>query len=262
MLKELSNMLIGIKDQFLDLLPLVILSIFILGLGYLLARLAKYLVMRFVKYLSKKISVRFENINLNESAPFIGISFFWLVMLATFLLISDILNLSFVTKGLEIILLYSPNIIAAILIIFIAIVLGKFIAKSISNFSARLGVTYGNTLGKVAQYLILLTALIIAIDQIGVEVTFIITMMNITMASVFFGAAFAFGLGARTSVSNILATYYIRKIYKEGDYVKIDDIEGRIIKIESTVVVLETEEGQYNIPAKDFNESKSFLIKK
>ena len=261
MTEELLEILTKLWDQFLELLPQLIISLVVLGIGYLVARLVKYLAIRFVKYLSKKISIRFENLSLDNSAPFIGIAFFWLVIVATLLLISNILKLTFITNGLELILLYSPNIFAAILIIFAALVLGKFISKSISTLGVRLGLSYSNTLGKIAQYLILLSAIIISIDQIGVEVTFIINLMNITLASLFFGAAFAFGIGAKTSVSNILATFYVRKMYKVGDSIKINDIEGRIIRIEATMVVLETNSGQYMIPSKEFSETKSFLIK-
>jgi small-conductance mechanosensitive channel len=77
-----------------------------------------------------------------------------------------------------------------------------------------------------------------------------------------FGAALSFGLGAKTSVSNILASYYLHNTYKEGDTVRINNIEGKIIHINSTSVILNTPDGQVSIPAKDFNEYVSVLIKK
>lgn len=262
MIEELNNIALSLKVQLDQLLPQILMTLLVLLVGYILARLVKYLVIRTVRYISRLINQRFEQINFNQSAGFIGTAFFWLVMLATFTMITNMLKLTIVTTGLESILRYSPNVIAAILIIFLAVVVGKFITKSIILLSIRLGISYGNTLGKIAQYLILLTAIIIAIDQIGIEVTFIVNILNITLASLLFGAAFAFGLGARTSVSNILATFYVRKMYKEGDQIRIGEIEGRIIKIEATVVVLDTDSGQYIIPAKEFNETKSLLIKK
>ncbi len=259
---ELYNTAISLKNQLLELLPQVIISLVVLGIGYIFARLIKFFILRLVRYVSRLINQRFEQINIDQSAPFIGLAFFWLVMLATFILISNILKLTILTKGLEIIFVYSPNVIAAILIVFVAIIFGKFISRTISTFGNQVGIQYGNTLGKIVQYLILLSAIIIAIDQLGIEVTFLISMMNITVASVFFAAAFAFGLGARTSVSNILASFYIRKMYKEGDYIRIGDVEGRIAKIESNVVRIDSELGQFFIPAKTFNESQSILINK
>lgn len=255
-------MAIAFKEQLLNLIPQLILSLLVLGIGYVVARLIKYLILRLVTYISRLINQRFENINLNQSGTFLGVAFFWLVMLATFILISDILNLTIITNGFETILRYSPNVFAAILTIFIGIILGKFVARTITEISMRVGFSNANILGRIAQYLILLTAFIIAIDQVRIEVTLIITMLNIILASLLFGAALAFALGAKTSVSNIIATYYIRKMYKIGDYVRMGEIEGTIIKIEGTTVVLEVEMGQYIIPAKEFNETKSLLLKK
>lgn len=262
MINDLYNTAISLRDQLMELLPQILISLVVLGIGYIAARLIKFLILRLVKYVSRLVNQRFGQINIDQSAPFVGLAFFWLVMIATFILISNILKLAILTKGLEIILVYSPNVIAAILIVFVAIVFGKFISKTILSLGTQVGFKYGNTLGKIAQFLILLSATIIAIDQLGIEVTFLINMMNITMGAIFFAAAFAFGLGARTSVSNILAAFYIRKMYKEGDYIRIGDVEGRITKIDATVVKIDTESEQYSIPAKIFNESQSVLIKK
>jgi small-conductance mechanosensitive channel len=182
--------------------------------------------------------------------------------LATFLLITDILGLSLITTGIESVLRYTPNIFAAILVLFAANILGKLISEFISTISVKIGFSHGNTFGRIAQTLVLLTAIIIVVDQIGIEVTFLITMISITMAALFFGAALAFGLGARTSISNILATFHVRKIYKEGDYIKIGEIEGTIQKIESAFIILDAETGQFAVPGNEFSETKSLLIKK
>lgn len=262
MIEELKNMTLAFKDQLLHLVPQIILSLLVLGIGYILARVMKYSILKLVKYISGLINQRYENVDLNQPGTFLGVAFFWLVMLATFILISDILKLTFVANGFEAILRYFPNVLAAILIIFIGIILGKFVSRTISGLSTRVGFTNTETLGKITQYLILLTALIIAVDQVGFEVTLIVSMLNIILASLLFGAAFAFALGAKTSVSNILATYYIRKLYKVGDHVIIGEIEGTIKKIEGTVVILQTDSGQYIVPAKEFNETKSLLVKK
>ena len=166
------------------------------------------------------------------------------------------------SRGFEVILLYSPNVLAAILIISIGIILGKYIATTISGLSVSLGFSNAETLGKIIKYLTILSAFIIAVDQVGFEVGLIVNMLNIVLAALLFGACFAFALGAKTSVGNILANYYVRKLYKVGDRIKIGEIQGTITKIEGTVVILETESGQYVIPAKEFNESKSLLMKK
>lgn len=262
MLEELTKIATGFKDGFLHFIPKLIIASVVLGIGYLIARLVKFLVMRLVNQTSKLISKRIANIRLGEYAPLMGTTFFWIILLSTFLLITDILGLTLITDWVDSILKYTPNLIAAILIILVAVVLGKFTSDFISSAGKQLGLQYVVTLGTVAQYFIVITAIIVAIDQIGIEITFLTTLINIILALLLFGGALAFGIGAKTSVSNILANFYVRKMYKVGDLVKIGDVEGTISKIDNTIVVLDNESGQVSIPAKAFIETSSVLIKK
>lgn len=261
-MEKITKIIMSLKEDFWDLFPNIILALIVVGIGFLLARFVKYIIIRLVKHLGNLAGQKYENVNMNQSAKFIGLIFFWIIFLLSCILAADILGLSIVAKWMESILKYSPNVLAAILIISAAVIFGKFTAGAISSVGERMGLDHSNTLGKIAQYLILLTAIIIAIDQIGFEVDFLINILNIILGAFLFATALAFGLGARTSVSNILAAFYVRKRYKVGDIIKIGEIEGRIIKIDVTLVIVDTETGQLSIPAKEFNENTSCLIKK
>ena len=252
----------NIKNEFLELIPNILMSLVVLGLGYLIARLVKYFVIRLINYIGGLLKRRFKTINLRQAGSFIGAVFFWLIIFSSVLLITDILGLTVLTNWFENILQYVPNAIAAILIIFAAIIMGNFLYDLIESVSTRAGLEYSSTLGRIAQFFVLSMAIFIAIDQIGIEITFLINIIDIVLAAILFGGALAFGIGSKTSVSNILAAFYVRKTYKEGDDVEIGKIRGRILKINPTNVVLDNEKGEVTIPAKEFNERKSFLITK
>lgn len=263
---KLNEMMENFKDKFLEYIPNILFSIVVLVIGYLVARLVKFLVVKFLRYLHKllmqRLSDSIQYIKVERSTNFIGTVFFWLVLVSTFVLISEILGLHIITSWMEGLLRYSPNLLAATLIVLLAVVGGRTVADIITSVGIKVGLAYSNTLGRIVQYLILITAIIIAIDQIGIEVDILIDMVNIVLTALLFGAAFAFGMGARTSVSNILATFYVRKMYKVGQEVQIDGIQGRIAKINDTSVVIDTETGQVIVPSKSFSESKSTLINK
>ncbi len=263
--QKLQDMLATFMDALIELTPDMVYSIIVLTIGYLAGRLVKFLIIKLIRYLHKLLTQRFSNsiqyVNIGQSANFIGTAFFWLILIFALLLISDILGLTIIATGMESILQYSPNAMAAILIVFLAVIVGRITSGVIISVGSKVGLTYSKTLGRIAHYLILITAIIIAIDQLGMEVTVLINMIDVALAALLFGAALAFSLGARTSVSNILAAFYVRKMFKVGDYIKIDDTQGRITKIDTTSVILDTETGQAIIPAKTFNESKSHLIK-
>ncbi len=266
LVEEIRKIAFGFKDSLIDIFPKLILAFIIFAIGYLVARLTEWAVKRLLNYLNSLIIDRFrdriQHINFGPSTTFISKTFFWIIFVFFLILGTEVLGLSIITTWLGSVLTYSPRILAAILIVFVGIIAGKMVGKLITSATAQVAISYGNILGKIAQYTILITSFIIAVDQIGIDITFLTQLISILLAALVFGAALAFGLGAKTSVSNILASYYIHKLYKEGDHVKISDIEGRIIKIGTTAVLLESKTGKVTIPSKEFNEVKSVLINK
>jgi small-conductance mechanosensitive channel len=76
------------------------------------------------------------------------------------------------------------------------------------------------------------------------------------------GIALAFGLGARTHVSNIIAANQMRQIYQVGDRVRVGDIEGKIMDIMVARVIIETESGTVDVPAKIFDEQVTMVVEK
>ncbi|WP_162415851.1 mechanosensitive ion channel family protein [Cyclobacterium roseum] len=264
--EEFRTMALGFRDSLIAFLPKLFLALLVLAIGYLVARLTEWAVKRLLNYLNSLINDRFrdriQHISFGPSAAFISKTFFWIIFIFFLILSTEVLGLSIITTWLGSVLTYSPRILAAILIVFVGIIAGRMLGKLIASATAQVAISYGNILGKIVQYTILITSIIIAADQIGIDIAFLTQLINILLAAIVFGAALAFGLGAKTSVSNILASYYIHKLYKEGDYVKISDIEGRIINIGTTAVLLESKTGRVTIPSKEFIEVKSVLIKK
>jgi small-conductance mechanosensitive channel len=102
----------------------------------------------------------------------------------------------------------------------------------------------------------------IAAGQIGIDNTLLVALV-VTLFGVMLGAiALAFALGARTTVSNILAAQALTQTYGSGDVIRIGTLEGRILRITRTHVVLETAEGTATVPAGRFGEQVSVHLSK
>lgn len=251
-----------LKVQFLEIVPDILVSLFVLFVGYLIGKLIKYLVVRLSLYIGKIFKGRFQNFDFKQAGSFLGTTFFWLIIFSSIIVVTDILDLTGLKKLFEGVVYYIPNVIAAILIVFAAIVLGSLVSDALLSLTKRTGVKYSATLIKTIRFVLLLLGITIALDQIGIEIALLINIIDIVLAALLFGGALAFALGSSNSVSNILACYYLRKRYKEGDEIQIEETRGIIIKIDTVNVVMENEIGQVTIPAKMFNENKSYLITK
>ena len=264
---ELNNFLTKLINSTFELAPLIAFSSVVLMIGYLIGRLMRYLTKKLINNLprlfkNEKIKNRLYQVNFENSATHISNIVFWMILIFTFVLISEIIGLPIITSWLSGIVYFLPNILVAAIIIFLGIIGGRLAGNLIISAATRADISYGKVIGKIAQYGLLFISLIIAIDQLGIEISFLIHVVDIVLAALLFSAALAFGLGAKKSVGNILASYYIHQNFKEGDKIRIDKTEGQIIQINSTSVKLDTEEGEVNIPAKYFSDKKSFLINK
>ena len=102
--------------------------------------------------------------------------------------------------------------------------------------------------------------MIVGVDQIGVDITVVVTALAIVLACLLGGLSIAFGLGARSYVSNLIGAHYLGREYQEGERIRINKIEGTILEITSVAVILETNEGRLTVPARLFSDEAVLLI--
>lgn len=254
-----------LTSQIVSQIPNILLAILVFFAGLLLAKLARKLTKKIILYLHKgindKLTKRRLTVDLQGSAKIIATAFYWIIILFAVALITQILELSFLSKWFDGLINYLPNIIAALAIVFSGVIVSKLLNDLIVSVSLSTKIINGKVLGSVARYIVLGISIIVAIDQLGINISFIIILVSILLGALLFGAALAFGLGAKTSVSNILSSYYIQKNFEVGNTVQIGEAEGVITKITATSVFLDTKSGQVVIPAKDFNEVKTIIKK-
>jgi small-conductance mechanosensitive channel len=211
---------------------------------------------------NKSYQQKIKQISTDPSSRLVSKIIYWMIIIFFLTAATEILGLPIITTWLSGIVNYLPNILLAAIIVFSGIISGRLIRDIISSAVTKTGAVFGDVLGRFTQYAIIAVAILIAITQIGIDLDILTGIINIVLAAILFGAALAFGLGARTSVSNILACYYLQNRYQEGNIIKINDTRGRIVNITATFVIIETEEGQITVPAKKFSEESSILLKK
>jgi small-conductance mechanosensitive channel len=153
-----------------------------------------------------------------------------------------------------------PRILVALLIVIAGILAGNLARNAISGAAGAARLAYGGLLGRAVQGVIVLIAIVTAVDQLGIESRFLTATLTIVLGALVGGAALAFGLGSRTAVSNIIAAHYLRQIYRVGHTIRIGDVHGKIVEITATAVVIERPEGRVLVPAKDFSEGVSVLF--
>jgi len=255
-------------SQVLGYLPKVMLALLVLILGWMLARLMRFLVVRTIARLDRlwqRMIVKKELVHLQPRNPptlIVGELVFWLLMLVFITFATNILGLGIFGIWIKSAVSYLPVIAAGLLIVLVGFVVSSLVRDLVATATASAGLSNGGLLARIVQIIILFTAIVLGINQIGIDIVFLSDVVGIILAAVLGGVALAFGLGARTHVSNLIAANQLKQLYQVGDTVQIGDIEGRIVDILVSRVVIDTEQGSVDVPAKIFDEQVTIITEK
>jgi small-conductance mechanosensitive channel len=233
-----------------------------------MARLLRLLVIRIIGRLDQFWQRLIAKRGLSHLQPrhpptrIVGELVFWLLMLVFVTLATEIMGLGLFGTWLREIVTYLPLAIAGVLIVLAGFVVSSLTRDLIASTMASAGLSHGDLLGRTAQIVILFTAIIIGVDQIGIDIAFLSLIAGIVLAAMLGAIALAFGLGARIHVSNVIASNELRRLYQVGDRVRVGDIEGRVMDIRASRVLVETEAGTSDIPARLFDEQVTVIVEK
>lgn len=150
----------------------------------------------------------------------------------------------------------ASHVLIAVLILAVAHILGSLARNLLSGLSGKVGLT---ALPRMAYGLVVGVGLITALSHLGLDVTFITQMLLIVVGIFFAGLALAFAIGARSLVANLAAQEELSH-YKPGDRLVVEQIEGTVIEVNRTGLVLVTEQGTARVPASKLAETTILLI--
>ena len=258
----------NLASQALLYLPKIIAAVVVLLLGWLLARLLSLLVVRGIGRIERfwrKLITKHGQVEVVPRQPptrMMGELVFWLLMLIFVTLAGEILGVQIFSTWMHDVFAYLPLAAAGLLIVLVGFAVSSLARDLVLSAANSAELENGELLARTTQIIILFIAVILGIDQIGIDVLFLSVLAGIILSTMLGGIALAFGLGARTHVSNIIAVNQLRHLYQAGDRIRIGDIEGRLLDITISRVVIETEAGSVSVPAKLFDEQVVTIIEK
>jgi len=139
----------------------------------------------------------------------VGTLAFWLVMLVVILLASTALGLESINEMFGMMLGFLPTLISAIVIVILGIVIGEFVRGLIVASAGKVeGVP---TLARVSKGVVVMIAVFMAIQQVGVAEDIVTTAFTLILGAVALGTGLAFGIGNAR-----LAGEVTRRWYEEG----------------------------------------------
>ncbi len=174
----------------------------------------------------------------------IGKIVYWFVLLIFFVSAAESLGLERVSATLDVFALYLPKVFGAALIMLAGVLLAQLANSLVRGAAEGVGLEYANGLGRIAQVMVVIVSLSVAIGQLEVKTELLNNIIAIVLISIGLAAALALGLGSRDIAGQILAGIYVRELFTVGQRVRIGELEGHIEEIGTVKTVVLTETGE------------------
>ena len=191
-------------------------SLVILFAGYLLAKLLEKGTARLLRRLrfnellergGVTQAVERSGTHLNP-ARVIANLVFWFAMFAVLLVAANALGFDSLANVFSELVSYIPSVIAAIVIVILGIVLGRFVGGVIMASAG--GLHGGPTLSRVGRIGIIVIAVFMALQELGIATDIVTTAFAILFGAVALALALSFGLGNRELAGEITRHWYER----------------------------------------------------
>lgn len=186
-------------------LPKLLGAVIILVLGWLIAKLLMFVVVRGLKTVGfgvltaqagldgflKKGGVRKNTIEV------LGVLVYWLTILVTLLTTFNSLGLTVVSELFRRVTEFIPNVIVAVLILTIGLYFARFVSDAIMTYTRNVGMEDSAMVGKLTYYAIAIFVIAVALGQMHIADGISYPILKIVVAGIVFGLALAFGLGGQ-----------------------------------------------------------------
>ena len=248
--------------QIIAAAPQLLGAVAVLLLGWFVAQLLRMATRRLVRGLDSlwstgDVDSAAELRSKRTHAIIAGNLVFWITLIFFVATAVNMAGWEMLSDWMNTIVLYLPNLVSGLLIILGGFLFSNMVRKGVIRTADSAGMSQGNVLARIAQTVVVFTTLLIGIEQIGINVDFLTNVLIVIVGVLLAGAALAFGLGARNLIANLIGAQYLRKHCRIGEQMQLGDIEGSIVEVTQTCVVLDTDYGRAVIPAKMFQEQVS-----
>jgi hypothetical protein len=219
-IQRTGNMLVETTQEFVhrtaEFLPQLVMALVVVLIGYLIAKVARFLVERGLRAMNLNVlTERAGTDNFLAQAGFggdtctlFGLLAFWLVLLESLVEAFKSLGLTYITDLLHRIVLFTPNLLIAMLVVIFGSYCARFVGNAVENFCREAEVPDGDLLSRLARYIILAFVIMIALSQVEIGGEIVQHTFLIILAGLMLALALAFGLGGRGWAAALLQRWW------------------------------------------------------
>ena len=199
-------------------LPRLALALVVLVAGWLLAKGARFAVVRGLRAINFNVLTERAGMDdflqqggiRNDTTDIFGQLVYWLVIFTVLVIAFNSLGLTYITDLLGQVVLFVPKVIVALVILAIGAYFAAFVGGAVVTYCRNVGIQDADVLGKLAQYAIVVFVVLIALDQVNVGGDIIRQSFLIILGGIVLALALAFGIGGRDWAAELLERWWPR----------------------------------------------------
>ena len=236
-------------------LPNIVAALILLGIGYLVGKIAGWIVGKIVKTLN--LDRHWSRTGIGQAtassgwsmSKIFGTATKWFIYLFFIAAAVNVLQFPQVSQAINNVWLWVPNVIAFLLVLVIGSLLVDFVGSWMQRELPRRGIIAGKTIGLVATGLLYAIVLTVAVTQLGIGQAIlnnVITAMVWGLAAavaIGFGVGLAYGL-KEAIPSMIKGNTMIQPALKQGQRISYGSYSGTVQEVGAFSVILRDDQGK------------------
>ncbi|MEM9452830.1 MAG: hypothetical protein AAGF11_01540 [Myxococcota bacterium] len=188
--------------------------------------------------------------DLTPSLAMAGLVYAAILLLAT-MAAADVLGLDAIEDAVGAALGYVPRLVSALLVIAIGAYAAGAARRAVGAVLHEMRNSMASTIESVTEIGLLGLAALVAIDLLGIDISFLTSSLGMVLAVVLATLAFLFAWSMRRPAEEIIANYYLRRLIRLGDEIELGEIRGTAERFCPLGLLLRDAEGQQHfVPAR------------
>jgi hypothetical protein len=214
------NMFVESTREFLHqtaiFLPKLLLAVFVVLVGWLLAKLVRFAVERGLRAINFNVlTERAGTDNFLQQAgmrgdttTLFGLLAFWVVILAALIIAFNGLGLTYITDLLQRAVLFTPKLLVAMLLVIFGSYCARFVGNAVLSYCSDAQIPDGDVLARIVRYLIMTLVVMIALSQVEIGGDIVQRAFLVILAGLMLAFALAFGLGGKNWAAAMLQRWW------------------------------------------------------
>ena len=167
----------------------------------------------------------------------------WFLVLVSVVVATSLLAPDLLADVPAQVLRFLPRLGVALVVLWVGVVAASLLRQLVEAGLSGIGVAQAGLLGRIAYWVVLGLAILMAADQLGVETGVLQTMLFILLLVAGAAVALAVGLGGRALAGNVIAGRYVDDRFRVGELIEVEDLRGTIVEVGLASVTISDSQG-------------------